>query len=101
MEEDGSEVDSEANGEPNDHGDRHQLPEVVNDLSEIEEPSEVKGCRGDEGDVEAGQGVASVGEGFIVERGDGETFEKAKVGEVSFVDSEGGERTNPFESFQA
>ena len=74
MEEDGTKVDRKAHHEANDHGDRHELSEVVDDLGEIEESGEMKGRGGDESDVEARQGVASVGECFVVERGDGETW---------------------------
>lgn len=71
---DGVKVGEKGDTKAVNHGDGHEMAVVVDDLGEAEDVEVVQRGGGDESHVEAGQGVAVVHEGLVVERGDGETF---------------------------
>jgi hypothetical protein len=72
VKEDAAKVDDDAEGEAADHRDGHERAKVVDDVGEGEETGDVETGGDDKGGVEAGQGVAEVREGDVVERSDGE-----------------------------
>jgi hypothetical protein len=79
VEEDAAEVDDRAEDEAADHRDGHERAEVVDDMGEGEEAGNVETSGDNESGIEAGKGIAEVGEGNVVERGDGETCLSGKA----------------------
>lgn len=71
---DGDEVHEEGHTEANDHGDSHEVTEVVDDLGHAEDVVVVEAGGGDHGNVDAADGVALIHEGLVAEGGDGKAF---------------------------
>ena len=63
------EIHPERDTESDDHGDSHEMSEVVDNSSETEDARVVEDGGGDPGDVNAAQGVALVDKGLVSERG--------------------------------
>lgn len=83
MEKDRANVDGRGKRKADDHGDGHERAKVVDDMDEREEAGEMEARDGDEGHVEAGEGVAVVEEGLVAKRGDGEAWGPRVGGLVS------------------
>jgi hypothetical protein len=56
VEDDTSNVDDGTEQEANDHGDRHEVAKVVDNLDQIEQAGHVQSSRRGEGNVPAGEG---------------------------------------------
>lgn len=56
MEDDTSNVNDGTEQEANDHGDRHEVAKVVDNLDQIEQAGHVQSSRRGEGNVPAGEG---------------------------------------------
>ena len=71
---DSKEVHAEGDAEAIDHSDRHEVPEVVDDLSHAEDARSVQDGSSDHSDVDAAVRVALVHEGLVAEGRDRQTF---------------------------
>ena len=68
------EVHEEGHTEADNHGDSHEVAEVVDDLGHAEDVVVVEGGSSDHGGVDAADGVALVHEGLVAEGGNGKAF---------------------------